>query len=113
VAESGERRDSWSNISRLSAPACFGTTQIKCDQVSEVVKLFLTARFRPPIHNASGQDQGGHILLPLPRAPKQPREVAPGKLRSVFLRQVLLDYDPDVGERRKLHDVGNDDRTRQ
>ena len=32
---------------------------------------------------------------------------------SVFLGQVFLDQDPDVGERRKLHDVGNDDRARQ
>jgi hypothetical protein len=36
-----------------------------------------------------------------------------GASRTVFPRQVFLDQDPDVGERRKLHVVGDDDRARQ
>jgi hypothetical protein len=44
---------------------------------------------------------------------EQPGELTPAKHRSVFLRQVFLDQDPDVGERRQLHDVRNSDRARQ
>jgi hypothetical protein len=54
-----------------------------------------------------------HILLAFSGAFEQAGKLAPGELRSVFLGQVFLDQDPDVAERRELHDVCNDDRTRQ
>ena len=51
----------------------------------------------------------GHILLALSGAFEQPGQLPPSEFRAVFLGQVFLDQDPDVGKRRKLHDVGDDD----
>ena len=53
------------------------------------------------------------VLLAFGGTPEQPGKLAPAELRAVFLRQVFLDQDPDVGERFELHDVGDNDRTRQ
>jgi hypothetical protein len=54
-----------------------------------------------------------HILLAFSGAFEQAGKLAPGELRAVFLGQVFLDQDPDVAERRKLHDVRDDDRAWQ
>ena len=46
------------------------------------------------------------LQMPLGGTLEQPGQWAPREFRAVFLRQVLLDQQPDVGERRELDDVG-------
>jgi hypothetical protein len=64
-------------------------------------------------HDPQRRRHLGHVLLALSGAFEQVGKLAPGEFRAVFLGQVFLDQHPDVAERRKLDNVGNDDRARQ
>ena len=46
------------------------------------------------------------LQMPLGGTLEQPGQWAPREFRAVFLRQVLLDQQPDVGERRELDESG-------
>ena len=48
-------------------------------------------------HNPQRGRDLSHVLLAFSGAFEQAGKLAPGELRSVFLGQVFLDQDPDVG----------------